>query len=104
MPNAPKRYRPFPKRKASSEQNRPTASARGYGSRWQRFQKQYLNAHPPCVECGQGATCVDHKDGKGPLGERGYDETNLQALCARCHGKKTVQQDGGFGRTKKSVG
>lgn len=28
-----------------------SAAARGYGSRWQHLSKQYLRAHPLCVEC-----------------------------------------------------
>ena len=33
-----------------------SASSRGYGSRWQKFRKHFLSAHPLCEECmKQGA-------------------------------------------------
>jgi 5-methylcytosine-specific restriction enzyme A len=103
MPQRPPRYQPFPNRPAPPQADRPTAAERGYDHRWQQFRLSYLAEHPLCVTCeaeGRGpveATCIDHKDGKGPLGEAGYDEANLQALCASCHGKKTARHDGGFG-------
>ncbi|WIH86292.1 HNH endonuclease [Brachyspira pilosicoli] len=30
-----------------------------------------------------------------------YDESNLQALCKRCHSRKTAKEDGAFGNKKK---
>jgi 5-methylcytosine-specific restriction protein A len=30
-----------------------------------------------------------------------WDPANLQALCARCHNRKTALEDGGFGRAPK---
>jgi 5-methylcytosine-specific restriction protein A len=105
VPQRPARYQPFAKRPAPSEAARPTASHRGYGSRWQRFRLSYLADHPLCVPCGiagkiEAATCIDHTDGKGPNGERGYDPTNLTAMCDSCHGRKTAAHDGAFGRPK----
>jgi 5-methylcytosine-specific restriction protein A len=55
-----------------------------------KFAKAYLCNHPLCVLCQKRglvipARCVDHIDMQGPLGERGYDETNLRALCKTCH-------------------
>jgi len=45
------------------------------------------------------ATEVHHLDGGGPLGSRGLDETNLQALCKEHHSVVTAQmQPGGFFR------
>lgn len=80
--------------------SRPGSAARGYDARWNRFRLRVLRAYPICaVEgCDRPARDVDHIDGLGPLGPRGYDWDNLQALCASCHSRKTVKQDGGFGR------
>jgi 5-methylcytosine-specific restriction enzyme A len=75
---------------------RPSAGARGYGWRWQKFRKAFLAQHPLCVRCdGQGkvvaAEHVHHKDWQGPLGPRGYDEDNLEALCQSCHNQTTAR-------------
>lgn len=106
MPERPNQYRPNTKRPSPSAAARGTANQRGYNYKWQRFRLAYLAQHPLCVRCtAEGRTVeaehVDHVDNLGPLGPRGYDDTNLQALCARCHGKKTATEDGGnFGRGK----
>jgi 5-methylcytosine-specific restriction protein A len=40
-----------------------------------------------------------HLDHVIPLAQGGTnDPDNLQWLCAGCHSRKTVEQDGGFGR------
>lgn len=74
---------------------RPSSSARGYDATWRRFRRQYLRAHPLCVVCGAAATHVDHIDGTGPFGPRGYDPSNLQPLCHADHNRKTNKLDGG---------
>lgn len=75
-----------------------SAGKRGYGSRWQRESKRYLQSHPLCVACmKQGryteATVVDHI-----VPHRGdqtlfWDQSNWQALCKPCHDKKTLTED-----------
>ena len=66
--------------------------------------KQHYQAtfHALCQHClSQGliteATHVDHiRAHKGdPM--LAFDESNLQALCHRCHSTKTATKDGGFG-------
>jgi len=108
MPQRPPTFRPSLKRPAPSEASRPTAAARGYDHRWQRFRVSYLAEHPLCVRCEAAgriveATCIDHEDGAGPTGARGYDPTNLQALCQSCHSRKTITSDGGFGRAPRTA-
>lgn len=60
-----------------------------------RFCAEHLKRKPPeHVE----ATVVDHIVAhRGDL-EAFFDHENLQALCAPCHSRKTVNVDGGFGR------
>lgn len=60
------------------------------------MSKAYLKQHPTCVlgkEKGrvEAATCVDHIDGLGPLGPRGFDEDNFRGLCARCHNARSAR-------------
>lgn len=107
MPQRPGQYRPFPKRPSPSEAARPSANQRGYTSRWQRFRLTYLAENPLCLLCRDAgkvtaATCIDHKDGEGPNGKRGYDPKNLVSMCDSCHSRKTVERDGGLGRSKET--
>ena len=57
-------------------------------ARWRRFRLWFLRRHPICKLCPAPATQVDHIQ---PIAEGGakLDESNCQALCASCHGKKT---------------
>ncbi len=87
---------------------RPSAAKRGYDRRWQRTRSLKLAQHPFCEDCEtigivRAAEEVDHIDGKGPLGERGHDLTNLRALCKSCHSKKTAREDGGLGHRKATT-
>ena len=88
------------------DQQRGSASARGYGRRWQAVSKGFLRAHPlcQCNECKSGelrltiATVVDHI-----IPHRGdmalfWDPNNWQAMAKPCHDRKTAIEDGAFGR------
>ena len=79
---------------------RPSAARRGYDARWQAFRRAYMAHHPTCEwpDCNQPSTDLDHIDGQGPKGPRGYDPANVQALCKPHHSKKTATQNHGFGR------
>ncbi|MBP2028861.1 5-methylcytosine-specific restriction protein A [Acetoanaerobium pronyense] len=78
--------------------DRPSAAARGYDSRWRKARLRFLKVHPFCVTCkAEGklikATVVDHV-----VPHRGdellfWDESNWQALCKRCHDRKTMMID-----------
>ena len=91
------------------DSRRPSSRERGYGERWRAVARAYLHSHPFC-ECGpdccpngcrRPSRQVDHIDGLGPNGPRGYDPTNLQALAVECHSRKTVREQGGFGRVRQ---
>jgi 5-methylcytosine-specific restriction protein A len=78
----------------------------GRDARWQRESKRYLRVHPycECVECvlipeplRPTATEVDHIDGLGPIGPRGYDWSNLRAMTKAHHARETARnQPGGW--------
>ena len=79
------------------EEARP-AAGRGYGSAWQRARKQYLEAHPLCAECQkQGryvkASVVDHIVPHRGDQKLFWNRNNWQALCKRCHDRKTMTED-----------
>ena len=69
------------------------------------FRELYLAVHPLCEnfeECHNFAEHVDHiKRIESEDDVLFYDENNLQALCKRCHSRKTAKQDGAFGNAKK---
>lgn len=77
---------------------RKSANARGYDSRWRKARKRFLKANPLCVECLKAdklveAAVVDHI-----IPHRGdkkifWDESNWQALCKSCHDRKTMTTD-----------
>ena len=59
----------------------------------------FLAAHPFCCVqgCGELAAEVDHIDGLGPRGPRGYDPANLRAMCKSHHSQRTARdQPGGW--------
>ena len=75
--------------------------------RWKATRLYVLSLMPFCVQCGKAATDVDHiipisqiiKDDLSP--EMAYNVSNLQALCHKCHSKKSYTEGLGKGRKKK---
>lgn len=67
---------------------------------WRRLRAQVLAEEPLCRLCAPkvtAATVVDHIDGDSWNNAR----SNLQPLCASCHGIKTARDDGGFGNPRQ---
>ena len=80
------------------DRERGSSAARGYDARWRRYRKYFLAQHPLCARCGGLAEVVDHiRPHKGDK-VLFWDPNNHQALCKRCHDRKTYAEDGGFGR------
>ena len=84
------------------DEQRGNAARRGYGYRWRRLRRLFLNEHPLCcdpfgIHTDQviAATDVDHIVSRRMGG--GDNEENLQALCHRCHSMKTAREDGRWG-------
>lgn len=91
----------------ATDKKRGNRHARGYNNVWANFSKAYRQENPYCVSerhYGQRvpATDVDHIDGGGPNGTRGYDPTNLAGYCHPCHSSKTARFDGGFGNVQEA--
>jgi 5-methylcytosine-specific restriction protein A len=89
------------------DDQRGSASERGYTSRWTKARATYLRSRPLCLICKAAgrlvpATVVDHI-----IPHRGdqtlfWDkENNWQPLCKPCHDKKTATEDGGFGNRSR---
>ena len=81
-----------------TDDNRPSATQRGYGWEWRKFAKDFLRLHPTCEICGAPATCVDHKDMTADMmldayGVFDYDPAHYQALCYSCNARKGARED-----------
>ena len=93
------------KRQQLVDSKRPSAAKRGYGSKWRRLSKLFLQKNPLCTIClasgiVKASELVDHI--KPHLGNKilVWLQSNWQALCWSCHSKKTAKEDGGFGNRK----
>jgi len=93
----------LPVRSTTLLRHRPTqtsteAAKARYGARWRIYAHHYLATHPLCRECGDAgqvepAAQVDHvapcRSSADPLF---WLPANHQALCRRCHGRKTREE------------
>lgn len=75
-----------------------SAAARGYNSKWRRESKKFLKNHPLCQEClkkgiATPATVVDHIVPHRGDPKLFWDRSNWQALCKKCHDRKTATED-----------
>jgi 5-methylcytosine-specific restriction protein A len=83
------------------DEARGTAAERGYDTEWQQLRAAHLRKHPWCADgCGKRATDVDHRVSVRVAPHRRLDPTNLVSYAHGCHSRKTVREDGGFGRTR----
>lgn len=80
-------------RKARHDATRPSASARGYDSKWREARAGFLAKHPHCVRCGAPATIVNHK-----IPHKGdkaifWQRANWEAVCEPCHNGPIQSQE-----------
>jgi 5-methylcytosine-specific restriction protein A len=81
------------KRREYDRVRNATDPCRIYGTaEWRAFRAQVLAAHPQCVDCGAGATDVDHLVTVREAPERALDPTNVQARCHRHHSARTSRE------------
>lgn len=94
MPRALKSHadRQRPDRRRRDDQARPSASARGYGRRWQKIRLMYLARHPMCElsGCNKAAVDVHHIIPRRDGGSDAFG--NLQALCHAHHSAATRRE------------
>jgi 5-methylcytosine-specific restriction protein A len=67
---------------------------------WRVLRSNFLAEFPYCAECRKPAEVVDHIKPHNGAHELFFARWNLQPLCKRCHDRKTVRHDGGFGRDR----
>jgi len=113
MPYAPRSITSLKPRR--QPEHRPHSAARGYDERWKRFRLAWLAelfaaGNVYCSWCGKlldgdsRSIHVDHKRPHNGDETLMYDPNNLAAMHAACHSRKTIAQDGGFGRGKVRMG
>ena len=91
-----------------ADARRGTSSERGYNALWRKLRTAFLAKNPLCAECKRAgkvkpATDVDHIVPHHGDQKLFWDVSNLQALCKRCHSRKTAKEDGGFGNVNVGV-
>lgn len=78
--------------------DRAHVAERGYGAKWQRERRKFLEGNPFCVKCYEEghitmATVVDHiKPHRGDQ-KLFWDRSNWQPLCEHHHNVKTMTED-----------
>ena len=75
-----------------------SAAGRGYGRAWQKESRRFLLEHSLCVRCASEgryvkATVVDHIVPHRGDTDLFWDRSNWQALCKKCHDKKSLTED-----------
>src|SRR5256885_11828210 len=95
----------LPKRKATEQDRQARRALATNSGAWLAIRVQVLREEPLCRECAKhgrikASSQVDHIDGDSTHDER----SNWQALCATCHSRKTVAENGGFGNRKRGGG
>ena len=71
---------------------RPSARARGYDARHERWRAAILTRDPVCMHCHAApSTQADHIVPISAGGSR-WELDNGQGLCASCHSRKTARE------------
>jgi 5-methylcytosine-specific restriction enzyme A len=81
-------------RQAEYNRRRGSSTQQGYGQEHRRWREEVLTRDPVCrMCCRRPSTVADHIISRRKGGAQ-FDLANGQGLCATCHGRKTVKQDG----------
>jgi 5-methylcytosine-specific restriction endonuclease McrA len=73
------------RRDREHDARRPSAVARGYGSKWREARAGFLAKHPTCCRCGKPATVVHHTTPH--RGDRAlfWNRALWAPVCQPCH-------------------
>jgi 5-methylcytosine-specific restriction endonuclease McrA len=80
------------------DDQRGSAHARGYSSKWAAYSKARLRKHPWCVKCGEPATVTNHIISAKARPDLFWEKSNHESLCTRCNLRQNIEREGGFGR------
>ncbi len=78
-----------------------SAAKHGYGRKWQKASREYLQVHPLCVLCMKKqpsryvkATVVDHITPYRGDPKLFWDRRNWRSLCKQCHDRNSPKSVG----------
>jgi len=77
-------------RQKANDLERGTAASRGYDKDWSKLRFRFLHHNPNCVVCGAPATHVDHVKSVREAPHLRLEWSNLRAMCAPCHSRRTA--------------
>jgi 5-methylcytosine-specific restriction protein A len=69
-----------------------------YDARWKRESADFI-AGKRCIDCGKAAELTDHSTAHQGNAQLFWRRELWVPRCWSCHSKKTVREDGGFGRS-----
>ena len=86
------------KRKQRKQRRKAGLEAEPYSTpQWKKARREFLSNVPVCDNCNtERATVVDHKKPHRGDPTLFWDMSNWQALCRRCHNRKTALTDSSF--------
>lgn len=96
------------RRSTDNRRAHPAETALYHTARWLHERRLHLQQHPLCAECMRagrlaGGTQVDHViPHHGDL-ELFWRQANWQSLCASCHSRKTVREQGPARATEEGI-
>ena len=74
-------------------------------SKWRKLRRVFLDSHPLCTDPfgehkkigrPEAAVHIDHIIPRSVSQEQEFDADNLQALCHRCHSRKSILERKGM--------
>jgi 5-methylcytosine-specific restriction enzyme A len=92
--------------RAQQAKRDPVAQALYATREWKTLRAQVLresNGRCATKNCARAACIVDHVRPHRGINALFFDRDNLQALCKRCHDRKTARYDGSFGRAPRAA-
>lgn len=73
-------------------------------ARWRAASRCYRVKHPLCSTCGAASQMVDHLVPRSERPDLEWVSGNWQALCRRCHARKSATTDGWLGNPRRPNG
>ncbi len=68
-----------------ADKKRPSATNRGYDSKWSIYAKAFIIKHPICCRCGNKSTLVGHIKPAFAFPNLFWDKSNHVPLCRSCN-------------------
>lgn len=95
--NAKSHERLLAKASKARDPHRPSAHKRGYNRRWRQISKAFVVSNPYCAEHSRQGKIASSEVTDHIIPHKGdmdlfWDPSNWQALCKRCHDRKSATE------------